>query len=135
MNAISNQKGAYQKYIRCHFSQEGQQKVTLKDVFIKKTENYILNLSNFHTNATLPLFMEDEEKESSLEINQKNVVGAPFPNDFHVNNRLSLYTKFNAGITKKDGSVASFIDRLRDFIDRFNYKLNIFGSVDLGQNQ
>ena len=44
MQSISNQKGAYQRFIRCHFAETSTQKVTLKDIFIKKSENYIVNL-------------------------------------------------------------------------------------------
>ena len=135
MQAISNQKGAYQKFIRCHFSKSATQRVTLKDVFIKKSEHYIVNLSNFHTNATIPLFMEDEEKaQASVEFLTKANVGQAWPNDYHVNNRLQLYSRFYAGTTERDASVAGFVDRLRDFVDRFNFKLNIHG-FGLGNGQ
>ena len=130
MQAISNQKGAVQKSIRCHFSEKATQRVTLKDVFIKKSEHYIVNLSNFITNAGIPLFMEDEEKnQASVEFRQKNNAGQVWPNEYHANNRLQLYSEFFCGATKRDASVAAFIDRLRDFVERFNFKLNIYGSA------
>ena len=128
MQAISNQKGAFQRSIRCHFSDSSTQRVTLKDVFIKKSENYIVHLANFHTNASMPIFMEDEEKDqASVEFLQKDDLGNVYPNPYGVNNRLQLYSTFKAGTTKRDASVAAFVDRLRDFVDRFNYKLNIYG--------
>ena len=51
-----------------------------------------------------------------------------------MNNRLQLYSKFYAGTTQRDASVAGFVDRLRDFVDRFNFKLNIHG-FGLGNGQ
>ena len=115
MQSISNQKGAFQRSIRCHFSESSTQRVTLKDVFIKKSEHYIVHLANFHTNAAIPLFMEDEEKYHLVLSFYRRI-----PNNYGVNNRLQLYSSFKAG-TKRDASVAGFIDRLRDFVERFNY--------------
>ena len=136
MQSISNQKGAFQRSIRCHFSESSTQRVTLKDVFIKKSEHYIVHLANFHTNAAIPLFMEDEEKDQpSVAFLQKDDGGNAWPNDYHVNNRLQLYSSFNAGTTQRDASVAGFIDRLRDFVERFNYKLNIYGGDLLNNGQ
>ena len=90
MQAISNQKGAVQKSIRCHFSEKATQRVTLKDVFIKKSEQYIVNLSNFITNAGIPLFMEDEEKKdnrNTTDLENKNFSCA-IPNYSLVNQRV-----------------------------------------------
>ena len=93
-------------------------------------------LSNFITNAGIPLFMEDEEKnQASVEFRQKDNVGQAWPNEYHPNNRLQLYSKFFCGATKRDASVAAFIDRLRDFVERFNFKLNIYGGDPLQNNQ
>jgi len=135
MQSISNQKGAYQRFIRCHLAETSTQKVTLKDVFIKKSENYIVNLGNFHMNANIPLFMEDEQKEPSVEFLYKDDQLNNYPNAYGVNDRLQLYSKFNSGVTERDASVSGFVDRLRDFVDRFNYKLNIYGGPPLGNGQ
>ena len=136
MQAISNQKGAFQRSIRCHFSDSSTQRVTLKDVFIKKSENYIVHLANFHTNASMPIFMEDEEKDqASVAFLQKDDLGNVYPNPYGGNQRLQLYSAFKAGTTKRDASVAGFVDRLRDFVDRFNYKLNIYGGDPLNNGQ
>lgn len=136
MQSISNQKGAFQREIRCHFGESATQRVTLKDVFIKKSEHYIVHLANFHTNVSIPIFMEDEEKaQPSVEFLLKDNAGNAWPHNYHVNNRLQNYSKFFAGTTKRDASIAGFIDRLRDFVERFNYKLNIYGGVALNNGQ
>ena len=59
MQVIANQSGASQKRLRCHFSAVTEQKVTLKDQFLKHSDEYVLTVENCYTNASPNLFFRD----------------------------------------------------------------------------
>ena len=131
MQVIANQSGASQKRLRCHFSAVTEQKVTLKDQFLKHSDEYVLTVENCYTNASPNLFFRDEV---AIRILPKAPQNTAFPFPYPVNDPLQPYSSFSIGPKNKDGSVVGFIDRLREFIDIFNFKLYIYGADYFGHN-
>lgn len=131
MQVIANQSGASQKRLRCHFSAVTEQKVTLKDQFLKHSDEYVLTVENCYTNASPNLFFRDEV---AIRIMPKAPQNTAFPLQYPANHPLQLYSSFSIGPTRKDGSVIAFIDRLREFIEIFNFKLYIYGSAQIVQH-
>ena len=125
MQVIANQKGASQKRLRCHFQDTSEQKVTLKDQFLKNSDEYVLTVENCFTNATPGIFLHDE---TVIRIRPKAYAGHAFPFQYPNNDPLQPYSEFKVGPKFKDGSIMGFVDRLREFIDIFNFKLYIHGA-------
>ena len=118
--SLANQRGSFHKKLFIARNGHNESRCVLKHVFLKKTENYALQITDFFINKSPTIFRNEEEV--LFEIMQYNGIGAN-PNTWqgHI---LESDRQFKA---KRCYSVPELIRQATIFLHKFGFKIQALG--------
>ena len=118
--SLANQRGSFHKKLFISRNGHNESRCVLKHVFLKKTENYALQITDFFINKTPSIFRDEEEV--LFEIMQYRGVGAdPDMWQVHI---LESDRQFKA---KRCYSVPELVRQATVFLHKFGFKIQALG--------